>query len=238
MSPRKWPKPRKRNYFGWVLRDSCAPGCILVICPFEENRNSKTDSWNWLLAPNIQTLWSKLDIFVPSIPLRPRCSMLLIPKRCLWFPIWGYQKFCSLPKKNGFLARLNSAGPKLALLVILGQKFAFLAHFMRYPTKNNANEVPMWFSVIRVPKLLLPPLKIRPQNSQFWPQIYIFGHFGPNNGISGPFGVMPDQNNNANEVPRWFSDMSVPNLRMFGPKMVIFAPKYALLGTFNTSWLH
>ena len=44
--------------------------------------------------------------------------------------------------------------------------------------------------------------------------------------------------NNANEVPRWFSDMWVPKLlltpkviRMFSPKTAFFAPKYAFLGT-------
>ena len=43
---------------------------------------------------------------------------------------------------------------------------------------------------------------------------------------------------NGNGVPRWFSDMWVPELllppkiiRMFGPKTAIFAPKYAFLGT-------
>ena len=44
----------------------------------------------------------------------------------------------------------------------------------------------------------------------------------------------------SNEVPRWLSDMRVPELllppkmiRMFGPKMAIFAPKYAFLGTYR-----
>ena len=42
---------------------------------------------------------------------------------------------------------------------------------------------------------------------------------------------MPDQKNNANEVPRWFSDMWVPELllppkiiRMFSPKTAISPP--------------
>ena len=65
----------------------------------------------------------------------------------------------------------------------------------------------------------------------------MFGHFGPNIGLSDPFGTILDQKNNANMVPRWFSEMWVPELllppkmiRMFGPKTAIFAPKYAFLG--------
>ena len=49
-----------------------------------------------------------------------------------------------------------------------------------------------------------------------------------------------DQKNNANEVPKWFSDMGVPELllppdiiRMFGLKTAIFAQKYAFLGTYK-----
>ena len=61
-------------------------------------------------------------------------------------------------------------------------------------------------------------------------------HFKPNIGLSGTFGAMPDQKNNANEVPRWFSDVKAPKLllplrkiRMFSPKTAIFAPKYAFV---------
>ena len=52
---------------------------------------------------------------------------------------------------------------------------------------------------------------------------------------------MPDQFDNANQVPEWFSDMWVPELllppkiiRMFGPTTAIFAPKYAFLGTYDS----
>ena len=37
---------------------------ILVICPVDKNHDSKTKNWLW--APNIQILGSKLYIFVPS----------------------------------------------------------------------------------------------------------------------------------------------------------------------------
>ena len=90
-----------------------------------------------------------------------------------------------------------------------------------------------------------------PKNGQIWPaQNWHFGHFGPNicpfgsddamqNGKfwpnNGLFGTILDQKNNANEVPTWFSDMLLPPkmIRMFGPKTVIYAPKYALLGKLN-----
>jgi len=31
-------------------------------------------------------------------------------------------------------------------------------------------------------------------------------------GLSDPFEAMPDYKNNANQVPKWFSDMWVPEL--------------------------
>merc|ERR1712012_608934 len=37
-------------------------------------------------------------------------------------------------------------------------------------------------------------------------------HFGPNIGISGPFDLIPDQKNNADELFMWFSVMLVPKL--------------------------
>ena len=76
------------------------------------------------------------------------------------------------------------------------------------------------------------------RKANIWPKICNFGHFGPYIGLSGSFGAMPDQENNANEVRRWFSDMWVPELlllpkmiRMLGPKTAIFALKYAFLCT-------
>ena len=51
-------------------------------------------------------------------------------------------------------------------------------------------------------------------NGQILPKICIFGHFGPNIGIFGPFRPMPDQKNNANKVPRCFLPrcLGVPKL--------------------------
>ena len=89
-----------------------------------------------------------------------------------------------------------------------------------------------------VPKLLLPPLStgIFCPKSQIWSKICIFGHFLPNIGLSDPYGSKPDQNNFANEVPRWFLDMRVPELLLspktisiFGPETAIFGPKNAFL---------
>ena len=47
------------------------------------------------------------------------------------------------------------------------------------------------FSVMWVPKLLLSPVRIRiflPKLNQIWPEIGIFGHFGP--GLAGSFGAL------------------------------------------------
>merc|ERR1712047_161078 len=69
----------------------------------------------------------------------------------------------------------------------------------------------------------------RPNLAQNW-------HFGPNIGIFGPFDLMPDQKNNADKLPKWFSVMLVPilllnpiKIRLFGPKMAKFGPKSAFL---------
>ena len=39
-----------------------------------------------------------------------------------------------------------------------------------------------------------------PNKLNIWPKNRIFDHFGPYIGFSGPFGAMPDQKNNANEM--------------------------------------
>ena len=72
-----------------------------------------------------------------------------------------------------------------------------------------------WFPGMRTPKvLLLPPknMDFWPKNGQIWPKICIIGRFGSNIGLSVPIGGMHDHKSNANEVPRWFSVMSVPKL--------------------------
>ena len=59
-----------------------------------------------LLAPNTQIFGSKLHIFVSSGQLGTHRSMFSTRKRCLIGSlIWGYQKFYSLPPKNGILAQ-------------------------------------------------------------------------------------------------------------------------------------
>ena len=96
--------------------------------------------------------------------------------------------------------------------------------------------------VMNIKTFAPPPKKLGflPKNGKIWPEICIFGHFLPNIGLSDPYGSKPDQNNFANEVPWWFSDMRVPELllspktiRIFGPETAIFGPKYAFLGTYR-----
>ena len=103
-------------------------------------------------------------------------EMFLTRKRCLiGLLILGYQKFYSIPPRNGFF----------------GQK--------------------------------------RPNLAQNW-------HFWPNIGIFGPFDLMPDQKTMGTSCPGGFSIMWVLKLlltpikiRIFGPKMAKFGPKYAFL---------
>ena len=71
----------------------------------------------------------------------------------------------------------------------------------------------------------LPPiLGFLPKNVQIWPKIYIFGPVGPNIGLFSPFGAMPDQKHDTNEVPRCFFYMWVSKL-LLPPKIIrMFVP--------------
>ena len=67
-----------------------------------------------------------------------------------------------------------------------------------------------------------------------------FGHFwyfGPNVGLSCPFDVMPNQQNNVNKVPRWFSYRWVPKRLPPPQKIRIFGPKTAKFGQNMHFWL-
>ena len=150
VSPEKWPLAWEWKFF-WGSSNGkvVAPG-IVVICPIDKNRDHYTK--NWLLAPNIQIFGSKKHIFAPSGQLELHWSMFSTQKRCLiGLPIWGYQKFYSLPPKNWIL------GPKTAKF---GPKLAFWAKYRHFwPIwsnawpKNNADKLSWWFSVMLVPKL-------------------------------------------------------------------------------------
>ena len=72
--PRKMTHTSEAEFF-WgddPNRKVVAPG-ILVSCPVDKNRDSKTKKL--LLAPNIQILWSKSHTFVPSGQLEAQRSM-------------------------------------------------------------------------------------------------------------------------------------------------------------------
>ena len=67
-----------------------------------------------------------------------------------------------------------------------------------------------------------------------WPQIGIFGHFGPNIGIFCPFGPMPVQKTMQTRCLGGFAVMwvtkrliSPAKIRTFCPKTIIFGPKLA-----------
>ena len=190
MSPEKWPIARKLKVNVKVV----ALG-ILVICPVDKYRNSKTKKW--LLAPKIQIFGSKLHIFVPCGQYEPYRSMFSTRKRCLiGFLIWGYQKFYSI-SKNCFLA---SNRPNWAQNWHFWSYMGIFGPYDPIPDqKINANKLPRCFFVIWVPKLLLTPI-----NGQILPKICVFGNFGPNIIILGLFRPMPNQKNNANKVPKCF----------------------------------
>ena len=162
MSPKKCPIAWKRNFFqggpNWKV---VAPG-ILVICPVDNNPNYHTK--NWLFAPNIQILGSKLHIFVPSGQLEPhrQCfqherGVSLVP----WYE--GTKSFNPIPK-NGFLAQSWC----------FWQNISIFSPFDPMPDQKETMRKRCLggSSFMWVPKLLLTPIKIR---------------------IFGPFCPMPDQ---------------------------------------------
>ena len=137
MSPGKWPKPWKRNFFWGGSHGKVLALGVLVICPVHKNRSSKF--FFLLFAPNIRILRSKLNIFVPRSLFEPRRSMFSTQKRCLIGSlIWGYQKFCSLPKNV--------------------QIWHFDLNECPFgPVSNKKAMRTWWFSDMWVPKHLLPP---------------------------------------------------------------------------------
>ena len=150
--------------------------------------------------------------------------------RCLiGFLIWGYQKFYSLPPKNGFLAQSGQIWPKTG---IFGQ-FDLLSDQKTMRTSCLGG-----FSIMWVPKRLLPPIEIRifgqktanlVRNMHFWSIWAKYLHFLPISSLARP-------NNNANKVPRWVfcyvGNKSFPSpvkIRIFSPKTTKFGPKLAFL---------
>ena len=96
--------------------------------------------------------------------------------------IWRYQKFYTIPPKNGFWPKNGQIWLKLAFLAKYQHFWPIWSN--AWP-KNNADKLSRWFSVMLVPKLLLTPIKIRICG----PILALL----PNIGIFGPFGPMPDQ---------------------------------------------
>ena len=156
------------------------------------------------------------------------CSIFSTRKRCLIGSlICGYQKLSSLPKKWIFGPKTDKSGPKLAFLVNYWPSWPIWPNAQ---PRNDANEVPRCFSVMLVPKLLLPPIR----NGIFGPKM---AYLGPNvlyrsfsaNGLSGPFDATPHQKNNAKDLIFWYVGTRTfapsQNNKDVGPKTAIFATK-------------
>ena len=89
---------------------------------------------------------SKMHFFVPSSPLEPLRSIFLTQNRCLIdSPIWGYRKFCFLPKL-GFLFQM--------IFFHFGRNICISGPFWCYARpKIIGNKMPSWFFDMWVPKL-------------------------------------------------------------------------------------
>ena len=88
------------------------------------------------------------------------------------------------------------------------------------------------FSVTWVPNLLIPPVVIGifDPNGQIWSKICIFGHFGPNVGIFGPFRPVSYQKTMQTRCLSGFSVMWVPKLLLSPVKIRMFCPKPTKFG--------
>ena len=135
VSSEKW--PYLGNFFGGGPNGKIVAPGILVICPVGKDCNYHTK--NWLLAPNIQILGSKLHIFVPSSQFEPHWSRSSTRKRCLIGSLlWDTKSFTPSPQKMDFWPKNGQICPKTG---IFGQTWAFLAHLTQCPTEKQFEQV-------------------------------------------------------------------------------------------------
>ena len=118
--------------------------------------------------------------------------------------------------------------------------WVFLAHLVPCLTKNDANEVPRWFSDTWVTKLLIPPQKNRtlaPQRSNL-PKMCIFGHFSQILAVLAHLVPCPAKitmQTRCLESVFWY----VGTKKIFTRKMVkIFGPKGQFFPQNMLSWAH
>ena len=132
-------------------------------------------------------------------------------------PVQGYHKFCTLSKKKGFIAQKQ---PNLSFMVIFGQLFSFLVHYGAMPNQKTMGTRCLVCSLICEYQnicSLSNTLRCWPQNGQIWPKICFLVILAQI--LAFLIHRVPDQ-----KVPRWFSDMWVPEL-LLPPKIIrMFCP--------------
>jgi len=97
--------------------------------------------------------WPNIGIFGPFGRMPDQNTMgtsCLGVSSVIWVP-----KLLLTPVEIKIFGQKRPIWPKTD---IFGQILAFLAHLVLRPPKNNANQLPRWFSVIWVPKLSLTPV--------------------------------------------------------------------------------
>ena len=143
-------------------------------------------------------IWPKTDILGQILA----CLAHLIPfptkEQCrqvaqVVFLLYGYQNFYLLPQEIGFF------GPKTAKF---GLKLTFLAKYRHFlPIWSHARPKTMQrrclgdLSIMRVPKLLLSPVKFRtfgPKTAKFCPKYAFLGTYRPCRLILCPVGWLVD----------------------------------------------
>ena len=117
------------------------------------------------------------DMRIPKVLLHPPKKWIFGKKRPILAQNWHFRPnilkyfggnhgvefenldgFLISPQKMDFWPKNGQIWPKTD---IFGQILAFLGHLVPCPTINNANKMPWWFPVTMIPKLLLPPVRIR-----------------------------------------------------------------------------
>ena len=203
MSPKNWPLARKRKISGgWFRWESFSPrycGHLLY------QQKSRSLNKKLTFGPKNPNFGVKSAHFHPQRPIGASSVNIFNTKEVShWLPDMIVPKAFLPPLKIRIL------GPKTTPNYIFGHyrtNIGLIGPFGPMPNQKTMRTRCLCGFLLcgyqhfnSIPQKLGSLAQKRPILTQNM-------HFKPNIGLSGTFGAMPDQKNNANEVPRWFSDV-------------------------------
>ena len=163
-----------------------------------------------------------MHIFVPTGQLEPHRQCFQHERGILLVPCYeGTNSFTPSPTKMDFWPKTGIFSP-----------FDTMPNQKAMRKRCLGGSSFMW----------VPKLDFGPKNGQIWPKICICGHFGPNIGLYGEFGAMPNQKTTRTMCLVGFPLCGYQNFTFSRniwdfwpkegqilPKIGIFGPKYAFL---------